>query len=260
VSILAIRLPSGCGRSGGAIITLSTVISIGFNDPPHRLALHYAPESCARVVWAALEHVGAEFELKVVNKLAGEHLAEAFVAVNPKGKVPVLEADGRVLTENPAIHCWLAATYPDADLLPDRRDAVDALSLMSWFAAGIHPLVSRARFPWLVCDLAEAHVPIRRTAVDALGDAFAILEDRLRDREWLFSRWSIVDAYLHWLWFRAVGVGMDGARFEACSAHFDRTSAVPAVARMLSGERRIVRELELQGYDFGLPPLPVTRA
>ncbi len=47
-----------------------------------------------------------------------------YLQVNPKGKVPALAIDGRLLTENIAIVSYLAHRYPDSGLMPFGRGAL----------------------------------------------------------------------------------------------------------------------------------------
>lgn len=78
------------------------------------LTLYYAPGSSSMASHLVLEETGAEFETRFVNEDAGEHRTEAYLRVNPRGKVPALRlADGRMLVENVAI----SATSP----APTRR-------------------------------------------------------------------------------------------------------------------------------------------
>jgi glutathione S-transferase len=57
----------------------------------------------------------------------------------------------------------------------------------------------------------------------------------------------VLDAYLHWVWFRITGAGFDAAPFPAISAHYARTLERPAVQRALAREAEAVRELESRG-------------
>jgi glutathione S-transferase len=84
----------------------------------HHIVLHFAPGSCARVPLIALEEAGAPFETRLVAYMAGDHRKPEFLALNPPGKVPVLEIDGEVLTQNGAILTYLARRHPEAGLLP----------------------------------------------------------------------------------------------------------------------------------------------
>jgi glutathione S-transferase len=199
---------------------------------PVDLHLYWFPGSCARVPLVALEEIGVPFELTVPRRPSDE-----YAAINPKGKVPALVADARVITENPAIQTFLAQSFPEARLLPEEpAAAVEALSTMCWFASGIHPVVGRLRFPASVSPPPESHDALRVAARGQLEEAFAIVEARLADREWLFGDWTIVDAYLLWCWFRAVGLGIDASRFPRCADHGVRCERRPSVTRALDRE------------------------
>jgi glutathione S-transferase len=233
------------------------------SSPMPTFELHWFPGTCSRVVLVALEELGVPYETHMVNMLAGEQLGPEYLALNPKGKVPTLVVDGRPMTENPAIHTYLARRYPDAGLLPDGDEEleIDALTTMSWFAAGVHPLVSRHRFPQLVCESPEGIESIRQLARAQLERCFAILEERVAGRDWLFGDWSIVDPYMLWLWFRATGSGMDGTQFPLCSEHALRTEARPSVARVLDREEEAFARLkESEPAAEKMPPYQVGRA
>jgi glutathione S-transferase len=226
------------------------------------ITLYWYPGTCARVPFVALEEIGVPFDVHVVNRDAGEDRSPQYRALNPKGKVPTLVVDGHPITENPAIQVYLAQSFPDAHLLPsDPWIALDALSTMAWFASGVHPLVRRLRFPASVSEEPAALESVRAIARAQLEEAFAILEQRLGEREWLYGEWSIVDAYMLWLWFRAAGSGMDGSAFPRCKDHARRVEQRPSVARVLDREEReMERIVSVYGMPDGMPPYRVGRA
>jgi glutathione S-transferase len=210
--------------------------------------LYWYPGTCARVPLVALEEAGEEFEIRVATH---EIRAGAeYRKLNPKGKVPLLIHDGHLITENPAIQFHLARTYPQQRLLPlgDPWVELDVLSTMSWFAAGVHPAITRLRMPQHFCVEPSGHESLRAIARSQLEDAFGILERRLAEREWLYDQWSLVDVYLLRLWFRATGSGMDGRLFPRCGEHAQRVESRPSVARALDREER---ELERLVATFG---------
>jgi len=225
--------------------------------------LYWSPGSCARVPFIALEHTGAPFQLHVLNRYVGDHQTAEYRAINPKEKVPAIVLDGQAITENPVIQTVLARTFPEAGLLPagDDRTVVEAMSMMAWFASGIQPAVGRQRFPGMFSDGDEASLDrIRRVARKELEKAFAILEARLLDRDWLFADWSTIDAYMLWLWFRAVGSGMDPAPFPRCADHALRNEALPAVVRVLDREEAEFAQFQDAGtVPDVIPPFQVGR-
>lgn len=75
----------------------------------------YGPmqSSARRCAWM-LEEAGAAYENIAVNMQAGEHKGEAFLKINPNGKVPVLQDDEFVIWESLAINMYLAEKYQPA--------------------------------------------------------------------------------------------------------------------------------------------------
>ena len=60
----------------------------------------YWRSSASYRVRIALNLLGIEYEPKTVDLLAGEQRSLDHLEVNPQGLVPVLEIDGRVLTQS----------------------------------------------------------------------------------------------------------------------------------------------------------------
>ncbi|WP_439496263.1 maleylacetoacetate isomerase [Bosea sp. (in: a-proteobacteria)] len=107
------------------------------------MLLHgYFRSSAAWRVRIALALKSVRPETRIHNLRTGEHLDEAYRAVNPQALVPALELDdGTVLTQSLAIIGWLDRSYPEPPLLPENtvlRAQVEAFALA--IACDIHPL------------------------------------------------------------------------------------------------------------------------
>lgn len=101
----------------------------------------YYRSSASYRVRIALNLKGARYERVPVNLLEGEQKDESYRTRNPQGFVPMLEADGRRLTQSLAIMAWLDAAMPEPPLLPaDPADQGHVRSLALTIAADIHPL------------------------------------------------------------------------------------------------------------------------
>ena len=75
------------------------------------LKLYYSPGACSLAPSIALEETGVAFE-PVLTKLAdGAQKTPEFLALNPKGRVPVLADGDFVVTENPAILRYIARSF-----------------------------------------------------------------------------------------------------------------------------------------------------
>lgn len=82
------------------------------------ITLHHNPFSrAATVVWM-LEEVGVPYDLRFVDFRSNAQKSPELLAMNPMGKLPVLEDDGTVVTEVAAIGLYLADRYALGRLAP----------------------------------------------------------------------------------------------------------------------------------------------
>ena len=215
------------------------------------MTLYFAPDTCARVPLTALEEIGHPYSLEVVAFMKGQHRSPEYLALNPKGKVPSLVVDGEVLTENVAILSWLSARFPDANLLPAVEDSfakAHQLSDLAFCASGLHPLVTRLRIPQFFCDTPEGSTRVFEMAEAAIRPNFAFIDKRLASNHWWYGeRWSIVDAYINWVWFRVTGTAFDGSVYSHLARHDAEQRQRPAVARAISISADVSQQLAAQG-------------
>ena len=116
-----------------------------------------------------------------VNLQAGEHKQAAFLQINPRGQVPVIDDDGAVIWDSAAILVYLAIRYAEPSWLP--LEAADLARVMQWLAMSENEIMyglARARAinlfkrPW---NLEECQ---------ALGkNGLEVLERHLRSNVWL---------------------------------------------------------------------------
>ena len=146
------------------------------------IVLYYAPNACSLVPYVTLSEANADFEVRPLNMRKDQQKSSDYLKLNPKHKVPLLLVNGRPLSENVAIQIWIARNFPEARLLPaDPWQELQAVSLLAWCAAGIHPYLSRINSPSRVCDLPDASDSVRRLAIDPLLENYKIADTCLRD-------------------------------------------------------------------------------
>ncbi|MCA8889059.1 MAG: glutathione S-transferase family protein [Parvularculaceae bacterium] len=182
--------------------------------------------------------IGEPFDLKIVHLTKGEHKSPAFLHINPKGKVPALQIDGETLTENVAILSYLNERFPQARLLPTSHGLMDRthfLADLAFCAATLHPIVSRICVPHILAPGAEA--ALKLPAEKSMRDYFALIDDKLKRRTWWYGDiWSVLDAYLFWIFNRVEGCGFEVSDFTNYRAHTQRMKKLPAVTRALARE------------------------
>ena len=207
------------------------------------IVLYYAPLTCALAPYITLTEANAKFEVRPLNFRKGQQRSPEYLKLNPKHKVPLLLIDGQTLTENTALHLWIARNFPQAKLLPiDPWQELKAVSLHSWCSSGIHPYLSRINSPPRVCDVAGSEESVRRLAAEQLFENYKIADDLLAGREYFFDHFTSVDAHFYWCFRRGTQFELDLARFKNCTAHVERMQARPSVQKVLAFEKSVQAE------------------
>ena len=216
-----------------------------------KLELFVAPNTCARVPTIALEEIGVPFTTHLLRLARNQQYDNDYLRLNPKGKVPTLLINGAPLTENASILNWLAASYPDAELMPMATDALESarcLSDLIHFASTVHPAVTRVAMPMrFFPDTAAALEKGRPMAIEALGQEFASIEARLSSGPWWYGeKWSLVDGYLLWAWSRVAMIGFPQEKFPNIARHTHLSLSRPAIQRAIERERRDIETLKAE--------------
>tara|TARA_R110002096_G_scaffold259030_1_gene452595 strand:+ start:66156 stop:66809 length:654 start_codon:yes stop_codon:yes gene_type:complete len=80
--------------------------------------LYYNPMSRATITHWMLEEAEADFVLKMIDFTKDENNTEAFLKLNPMGKLPTIVHRGAVVTEAAAICAYIADQFPKNELAP----------------------------------------------------------------------------------------------------------------------------------------------
>lgn len=217
------------------------------------IVLHMAPFTCARVTAIALEEAGQAFDTRPVRFVRGEHKSPAYRKLNPLGKVPALAIDGVVLTETVAILTYLNERFPHARLMPETTEAAGRaaqLADLCFCSSTLHPIVTRIRLPAFFAGPDNAQA-VKQAAERSMDEYFQVVEDRLAAGPWWYgARWSAMDGYLYWIFWRVEGAGYDVTRFPRFLAHARAMEQRPAVQRALAREDAEQAGLEAEGSAF----------
>lgn len=207
------------------------------------VVLYYAPHTCALAPYVTLTEAGCPFEVALINMRKKQQMSPEYMKLNPKHKVPTLVVDGMPLTENVAIHTWVARTYPAAKLLPtDPWQELQAISMLAWTASGIHPYLSRINSPAKVCDLPNSEDNIKKHSTEPIMECFAIAEDLLAGKDYFFANFTAPDAHFFWAMRRGQQLGLDFSAYKNCVAHHQRMLGRPSVQKVVAFEKSTLEQ------------------
>ena len=203
------------------------------------LKLFYTPGTCARASHIALREAGADFELQPVNFSISEQRTEAYLKVNPKGRVPALQTDRGILTETPAILSYIAQQFPEAKLAPldDAFEYARIQSFNTYLCATVH--VAHAHGPrgsrW--ADDPAAIAELKRKTPEVMADCFRMIEDEFFSGPWAMgAEYTIADPYLFTITQWLPSHKIDSADYPKVHAHHQRMLKRAAVRATLEAE------------------------
>jgi glutathione S-transferase len=203
------------------------------------LTLFYTPATCARASLIALEDAGASYEGRKVDFKTGEQRSDAYLKVNPKGRVPALVTLRGTLTETPAILGFIAETHPHARLAPsgDPFAFAELQSFNSYLSSTVHVChAHRMRGPrW--ADEESSFADMRRKVPQTVSACFELIETRYFKGPWVLGQtYTTADPYLFTLAGWLEGDSVDIKRFPRVAEHFARMSERDSVKRAFRAE------------------------
>ena len=192
------------------------------------MKLYYMPAACSLSVQITLHELGLPYT-KVLVDSQTKKLADGsdYLAINPRGQVPLLELDdGTRLTEGPVIVQYLADQKPESDLLPPpgTMDRYRELEWLNYLTSEVHqrfyPLFKFGHFP------DESKGDFRAD----LDKRLAYVAEKLADGPYLIGEaFTAADGYLYTMLRWTGFLKVDLARWPNLIAYRDRIAARPAV-------------------------------
>jgi len=158
------------------------------------LTLFYGPGACSMASHIVLEESGEKYEPRKVNLAEGEQRTEAYLKINPQGRVPVLQLDdGHYLAENTAILPYLGKRFK---MWPnDPKAEAKALSMIGYFAASVHPAHAHVGRPERYTADQSAFPGIKDMGLKTFHNYLKQIDGMLDGREWFGDAYSVLDPY-----------------------------------------------------------------
>ncbi|MGB5354062.1 MAG: glutathione S-transferase family protein [Woeseia sp.] len=174
----------------------------------------------------AMAHLGIEFERIPIDITRGESRTEAFLKINPNGRIPVLVTpDGVNLPESNAALWYLGSGTP---LCPTTKlEQAQVLQWMFFEQYSHEPFIATSRYWMLILNAADkyrAQLDEKRPGGYA---ALNIMEQHLQKQPYFVGKtFSIADIALYAYTHVAHEGGFDLANYEAINGWFDRIKQV----------------------------------
>jgi len=199
----------------------------------------YYRSSASFRVRIALNLKGVSYEQIPHHLRKDAHRAPDFLALNPQGFVPVLEADGAVLIQSLAIIEYLEERFPDPPLLPaDPLERARVRALAEIVACDIHPLNNLRVLRYLRNELGHDQTTVEKWYNHWIAEGFQALEAMLASQPQT-GRFchgdtpSLADVCLIPQVVNAQNFQLDMAPFPTIRRIFTEALNLPAFARAL---------------------------
>jgi GST-like protein len=192
--------------------------------------LYYWPTPNGRKISIMLEECDLPYNTIPVNIGAGDQFAPEFLKIAPNNRIPaIVDHDtGISVFEGGAILMYLAEKA--GKLLPSEpAGRYEVLQWLFWQAGGLGPMAGQISH-FVSYTEEEMQYPVRRYS-NEYDRLLAVMDVRLRDREFLAGDYSIADiASFPWVMpYRRLQNDLD--KFENLRRWFDHMKERPAVRR-----------------------------
>ena len=204
------------------------------------LKLYFAPGACSFVPHAMLELAEVAFEPQMVKLHKGEQRSTEYLALNPRGQVPVLVDGDEVVTQIVAILLYLDEKLPMAGILPPAGlERARALQVLTWMNNTVHPTFTHVFMPHKFTDDEAAQKAIRDFGAaryrELLGEIEALAA---KAAPWMVgARPGALDAYALTLLRWGGYAGINPVDFPATWELVQRFAELPGVARAIEREK-----------------------
>src|ERR1700680_3971757 len=202
------------------------------------LTLYYSPGASSVIPHITLEEIRVPYQRKLINLAKGEHNTDAYLKINPHGKVPALCVEGNILTENVAILTYLAKQFPDARLLlQNHLEDARCISTMAWFSSAVHPPFAHIIRPERFASDTVAQLNMKETARQTFWAHCEEINGLLAGNEWMMgAQYTVSDPYAFFFYDLGLRIKLPVRELAAYTAFSERMLQRSAVRR--------VRELE----------------
>lgn len=203
------------------------------------ITLYYAAHTCALASHIVLEDVGADYSTVRIDFATNEQRSPAYLAINPKGRVPALVTDSGILTETPAMLAFVAQSFPRAGLAPldDPFAFAQVQAFNSYLCSTLHIAHAHRMRGHRWADDPAAIAEMRRKVPQSVGACYDLIEHALLRGPWVMGEsYTICDPYLFTISQWLEDDGVDPTRLPNVIDHRHRMSERSSVRKAIAAE------------------------
>jgi glutathione S-transferase len=205
------------------------------------MTLYFSPGACSLASHIGLEETGALYEAKPILLAKGEQRTEAYQKINPRGKVPALNVDGKILVENTAILTYLARRFPEKKLMPaDPVEEARGIATMCWFSSIVHPSFQRVNRPERFAEGEAAYAGVKENGRKSFWANCQEIDSMIQGNEWIMGRdFTVVDGYALVFYGWGMRGGFPMKDLKAYTAWQERMMKRPTVKKTVDAEQSV---------------------
>ena len=205
------------------------------------MTLYFSPGACSLASHIGLEESGAPYELKPILLAKQQQKTEAYLKINPRGKVPALSIDGKILVENTAILTYLSRRFPEKKLLPaDPAEEAHCIGTMCWFSSVVHPSYQRSHRPERFADGEAALAAVKENGRKSFWANLQEIDAMIQGNGWVMGReFTAVDGYALVFYGWAERSGFPVKELSAYTAWRERMMQRPTVKKSVESEQNV---------------------
>jgi glutathione S-transferase len=205
------------------------------------MTLYFSPGACSLASHIGLEETGAPYEIKPILLAKGQQRTEEYKKINPRGKVPALSVDGKIMVENTAILTYLARRFPDKKLMPaDPADEARCIGTMCWFSSVVHPSYQRFHRPARFAEAEAAHAAVEETGRKSFWANLQEIDSMLQANDWIMGReFTVVDGYALVFYGWGARSGFPMKELRAYTVWQERMMQRPTVRKSVESEESV---------------------
>lgn len=186
-----------------------------------------------------LKHVGAEYELILVDRTVNANKSSDYLTLNPSGRIPALEHNGLVVLESSAISIYIAENHPSSKLAPKigepNRGAF--LQWSTYLTNTLQNEIMLFEYARRHCQSEASAKEIRRVQERRVVECLSMIDLQLEGKTYLLGEeLTVCDFYLFMLSVWADELEKPPLSFSNLSKYLTLLAKLESIARVCEKE------------------------